>query len=160
MNAFPIKQLPIRVRTHDKTDMRTQFAALCYRINGDKVQVLLVTSRRSKRWIVPKGWPGTGLTPARSAMREAWEEAGVEGRAWDMCLGLYSYTKVISPTQAMPCAVMVYPVHVRRLASDYPERNQRRRKWFSPRKASKRVGEPELQRILRDFDPRLLRAVS
>ncbi|MFC6583776.1 NUDIX hydrolase [Sulfitobacter aestuariivivens] len=54
--------------------MRTQFAALCYRVKKGKVQVLLVTSRGTKRWIVPKGWPMDGKTPAQSAALEAWEE--------------------------------------------------------------------------------------
>ena len=69
-----IKQLPISLRGAAKSDVRTQFAALCYRIKRGKVQVLLVTSRRTKRWIVPKGWPMEGRTPADSAAQEAWEE--------------------------------------------------------------------------------------
>ncbi|TNF65070.1 MAG: NUDIX hydrolase [Rhodobacteraceae bacterium] len=152
-----IKQLPLNLRTASKTDVRSQFAALCYQAEGDKVRVLLITSRRSGRWIVPKGWPMDGVTPAEAAMREAWEEAGVVGRAQDQCLGLFSYDKEMEDGLLYPCVAMVYPVKVKHLAADYPEAAERRRKWFSPKKAAQKVGEPELQRILRDFDPRMLR---
>ena len=80
MTAPLIKQLPLHFGNAPKTTVRTQFAALCYRIKSNKVQVLLVTTRRTGRWILPKGWPIDGLTPQKSAAREAWEEAGVIGR--------------------------------------------------------------------------------
>lgn len=151
-----IKQLPITVRASHKSDVRSQFAALCYRIVRDKPQILLVTSRKSKRWILPKGWPMDGLTPSQSAAQEAWEEAGVVGKAMDRCLGLYSYNKVLDPVGNLPCVALVYPIRVKSLLNDFPEKKQRRRKWFSPKKAAARVNEPELARILRDFDPRHL----
>jgi len=152
-----IKQLPISIRADHKSDVRTQFAALCYRINKSKVDVLLITSRRSGRWIVPKGWPMDGLTPAQCALQEAWEEAGVVGKAQDRCLGLYSYNKFLTSKLGFPCVAMVYPVLVKSLKSEYPESDQRRRKWFSLKKAAARIGEPELARILRDFDPKMLK---
>jgi len=91
-----IKQLPISLHGARKGEVRSQFAALCYRIKRGKVQVLLVTSRGSKRWIVPKGWPMEGKTPAASAKQEAWEEAGVYGRSVGSCLGVYSYAKDVN----------------------------------------------------------------
>ncbi|MBK0328559.1 NUDIX hydrolase [Rhodobacteraceae bacterium F11138] len=151
-----IKQLPLTVRASHKTDVRSQFAALCYRIVQNKPQVLLITARKSGRWIIPKGWPMDGMTPARSAAQEAWEEAGVIGKAVDRCLGLYSYNKNHCTVGGMPCVAMVFPVRVKSLAQNFPERKQRRRRWFSPKKAASRVLEPELARILRDFDPRIL----
>ena len=63
MTAPMIKQLPITVNSARKTDVRTQFAALCWRVMDGKVQILLITSRGSGRWIVPKGWPMDGQTP-------------------------------------------------------------------------------------------------
>ena len=57
----------------------------------------------------------------------------------------------------MPCVAMVYPLRVKALESDFPEASQRRRKWFSSKKAAARVSEPELAKMLRDFDPRSLR---
>lgn len=157
MSIQIIKQLPLRLQLAHKSDVRTQFAALCYRIVKDKPQVLLVTSRGSGRWIVPKGWPMNGVTPARAAMTEAWEEAGIEGESFDFCLGMFSYLKYIGPDMRLPCAVMVYPVRVRRLADDFPEACTRQREWFSRKKAARAVTEPELAQIIRNFDPRLLR---
>jgi len=77
--ATMIKQLPLSLHGAAKGEVRTQFAALPFRVKEDKVQVLLITSRGTGRWIVPKGWPMEGKTPAESALQEAWEEAGVQG---------------------------------------------------------------------------------
>ena len=95
-------------------------------------------------------------TPARAAATEAWEEAGIKGRAFDICLGVYAYTKMMRP-RPMPVVVMVYPVQVKSLADDWPEAHQRRRKWFSPRKAAQKLKEPELKRIVARFDPSVLK---
>ena len=137
------KQPTLRIKKGLKRETRSQFAALCYRIKGNKVQILLVTTRRTGRWIVPKGWPMDGKTPAECAAQEAWEEAGVEGRAQDRCLGLYSYTKNVDQETGLPCVAMVYPVRVKSLSAKYPEAKERKRKWFSLRKATQVVGEPE-----------------
>jgi len=157
MTAPLIKQLPISIRAKSKSDVRTQFAALCWRVVDQKVQVLVITSRGSGRWIIPKGWPMDGQTPAQAALQEAWEEAGVEGAADSRPLGLYSYTKIVEGAPDLPCVAMVYGVRVKTLAKKYPEAAQRRRKWVTRKKAAALVDEPELARIIRDFDPRLLR---
>lgn len=157
MSVPIIKQLPLKLRAAAKNDVRSQFAALCYRVRADRTEVLLITSRRTGRWIIPKGWPEDGMTPAECALKEAWEEAGVIGKSHNRCLGLYSYAKVIAPGVSYPCVAMAYPVRVKSLAKDFPERGQRKRRWLSPKKAALRVAEPELARILRDFDPRALR---
>ena len=156
MTAMAIKQLPITVRGAHKSDVRSQFAALCYRMSNGKPEILLITSRRSGRWIIPKGWPMDGMTPSASAAQEAWEEAGVVGKTRDICLGLYSYDKFQDAEYAFPCLAMVYPVRVKSLARDFPEKHQRRRKWYSLKKAAMLVSEPELSRIIRDFDPRAI----
>lgn len=150
------KQRPLRLREQGKRAVRTQFGALCWRMRGDKLEYLLVTSRQRKRWIIPKGWPVDGATPAEAAETEAWEEAGVEGKTAPVCLGIYSYIKYLDGEEPLPCVVAVFPVQVKRLASDYPERADRRRKWFSRKKAAKLVGEPELATMIRRFDPRIL----
>ena len=147
-----IKQLPISFQASHKSDVRSQFAALCYRIRRDKPEILLITGRGSGRWIVPKGWPMDGMTPAASAAREAWEEAGVTGKVFDRCLGLFSYSKTIGGA-GLPIVAMVYPVRVKSLAAKYPEKGQRVRKWFSSKKAASLVAQPELARIIKDFDP-------
>lgn len=145
-------QLPIKLRVGGKTDVRTQFSALCYRVVDGKIEVCLVTSRGSGRWILPKGWPMHKHTPAKAAAKEAWEEAGVKGKAYDRCLGVYSYVKPVSENPA-PVVVMVYPVEVQEIAKKWPEHKQRKRKWVPLKKAAKKLTEPELRRIVSTFDP-------
>lgn len=149
-----IKQLPISLHGAKKGEVRTQFAALCYRVKKGKLQILLITSRGSKRWIVPKGWPMDGKTPAASAAVEAWEEAGVIGKKEDRCLGVYSYAKRADEPADLPCLAMLYPVRVKSLAKIYPEHKERRRRWMSRKQAAAKVAEPELARLILDFDPR------
>ncbi len=100
MTLQSVKQKPISLMNSDKRDVRTQFAGLCYRMVGGKPEILLITSHRSGRWILPKGWPIDGKTPAEGAMTEAWEEAGVIGKVSPKCLGLYSYHKEICKTRS------------------------------------------------------------
>ncbi|SFS67343.1 NUDIX domain-containing protein [Sulfitobacter marinus] len=149
-----IKQLPISLQGARKGEARSQFAALCYRIRQGKLQFLLITSRKSKRWIVPKGWPMHAKTPEAAALQEAWEEAGVRGRVTGGCLGVYSYAKEMGDDTLLPVIAMLYPVEVKVKAKEYPEAGQRRRAWMSRKKAMKMVREPELRRMIRDFDPR------
>lgn len=148
-----VKQLPISLHGGSKGQARTQFAALCYRVRRGKVQILMITSRKRGRWIVPKGWPMEGLTPAASALQEAWEEAGVQGKASGTCLGVYSYAKEMGSADATPCLAMLYPVRVKSLAKRYPENHQRRRKWVSRKKAARMVAEPELSKLIAGFVP-------
>ena len=147
------RQRPLRLSNGGKRGVRTQFGALCWRRRGDEIQVLLVTSRRRKRWIILKGWPQDRATPVKAAMTEAWEEAGVEGKAKATCLGIFSYDKTVTARQVTPCVVAIFPMRVRKLRRDFPEASQRKRKWFSQAKASTLVSEPELAAIIRRFDP-------
>ena len=147
------RQLPLTLHGASKGDVRTQFAALCYRVKRGKIQVLLVTSRRKKRWIVPKGWPMEGKTPEEAALREAWEEAGVTGKSAGPCLGAYTYAKATAETGNLPCLAMLYPVAVKSLAKKFPEAGQRRRRWVSRKKAARLVQEPDLAGLIRQFDP-------
>lgn len=155
-----VKQPPLSLLGARKGDVRTQFAALCYRVRRGKVQILVITSRRSKRWIVPKGWPMEGKTPAASAATEAWEEAGVRGIASDTALGVYTYGKTVGEELELPCVVMLYPMLVKSLAKKFPESGQRRRRWVSRKKAAKLVAEEDLARLILDFDPRSSRKRS
>ena len=153
MSVGKIKQRPLRLGGDDKRSVRTQFGAICWRRHRDEVQVLLVTSKRSKRWIVPKGWPQDGATPAEAATTEAWEEGGVKGKARPVCLGIYSYSKERADSENMPCVVAIFPVKVENLSKDWPEAGVRKRRWFSLKKAAGLVDEPELAAMLRKFDP-------
>ncbi|MDR7124861.1 NUDIX hydrolase [Pseudotabrizicola sp. 4114] len=127
----------------------SQHAALCWRMHRGRVQVLLITSRDTGRWIVPKGWPMAGKTPAETAMTEAWEEAGVQGSpdATDP-LGFYSYDKLRGQKDPIACVVSVFALRVTGLADKFPERKQRQRKWFDARKAARKVAEPDLRSLL------------
>ncbi|MCV2868059.1 NUDIX hydrolase [Defluviimonas sp. WL0002] len=132
----------------------TQYAALCHRKSAKgKLEVLLITSRDTGRWVIPKGWPMKGKTGSQCALREAYEEAGVEGVLGNRCIGIYSYDKVLNDGKKQPCIVAVYPVRVQRLKDDFPEKGQRVRKWFNPKKAAAQVAEPELSQLLANFDP-------
>ena len=131
---------------------RVQVAALCYRKtkSGGK-KVLLVTSRGTGRWIIPKGWPIPGKGSAQGAMQEAWEEAGVTGRAKDSAIGSYTYDKTHEGGWAEPIEAAVYPVKVDAVADEFPECAERRRRWVSPQEAANLVDEPELKDILREL---------
>jgi 8-oxo-dGTP pyrophosphatase MutT (NUDIX family) len=135
-----------------KTDLRTQFAALCYRVKNEKVQFCLVTSRRSGRWIVPKGWPMNGQTPMDAAATEAFEEAGVRGKIEPRPIGVFSYYKVHSKNE-LPCIAVVYPLKVKKVLRTWPERKERNRKWLSRKKAAALVDNAELSQIILRFQP-------
>jgi 8-oxo-dGTP pyrophosphatase MutT (NUDIX family) len=125
-----------------------QFAALCWRMRRDKPEVLLITSRDTGRWVIPKGWQVAGMDGSASAAQEAWEEAGVTGAVALVALGRYGYDKVLTPDMSLPCAVSVFSLRVAALARKFPERNQRRRKWFTAEKAARKVAEPDLRALL------------
>lgn len=147
-----LRQREIDLGDGAKTDLRTQFAALCYRIKNDKLQFCLVTSRRSGRWIVPKGWPMDGETPSDAAATEAFEEAGVIGKVHKRPVGVFSYYKVRSEDE-LPCMAVVYPLRVKKVLTKWPEKKERDRKWVSRKKAAAMVDDPELSAIILKFDP-------
>lgn len=125
-----------------------QVAALCWRMHKGVVQVVLITSRETGRWVIPKGWPMAGLAPSAAAAREAWEEAGVIGHICDKPLGEYLYDKIRSPVLATRCSVAVFPLRVEALKRRFPEAGERRRRWFAADQAAELVAEPELARLL------------
>lgn len=93
-----------------------------------------------------------GLTPSEAAAQEAWEEAGVTGSVSDQSAGVYSYIKPLDRSD-LPCLVMVFPLQVKTLHDRWPEDSQRKRKWFSPKKAAQKVNEAELKQLILKFDP-------
>jgi 8-oxo-dGTP pyrophosphatase MutT (NUDIX family) len=136
----------------DGTGPSTQVAALCWRKHRDRIEVLLITSRDTGRWVLPKGWAMNGLAGHEAAAVEAWEEAGVEGKVTAEALGFFGYDKMLTPDLAHPCMVSVYPMRVATLARRFPERKERRRKWFFAGKAAGKVQEPELRALLKAID--------
>jgi 8-oxo-dGTP pyrophosphatase MutT (NUDIX family) len=150
----PPRRRSSTLRESPGTPPALQVGALCWRRNGEgELRVLLITSRDTGRWVIPKGWPMRNRTDAEAAAREAFEEAGVTGVAATRSLGLYPYDKVLGKGRFVPCVVRVFALAVAGLAEDFPERGQRRIKWFPPDKAAKKVLEPELALLIRDFAP-------
>ena len=130
-------------------DIGEQIAALPMRRDDKgRVRVLMVTSRDSGRWVMPKGWEMDGKKPWRAAEIEALEEAGAKGFIARESIGTYRYPKVMADGRIVPCHVRVYPMIVEKLLRDWKERKQRKRKWFSPKAAAKRVAEQELSDLL------------
>lgn len=127
-----------------------QIAALVYRGNGKGLEILLVTSRETHRWILPKGWPIAGKTPAMTAEREAEEEAGIFGHAAKKPLGRYSAVKRIGET-VLPCEIEVYALRFTKQKPKWKERGQRDCQWLPVAEAAETVAEPELAAIIRGF---------
>ena len=116
-------------------------------------EVVLVTSRGTGRWVIPKGWPMEGKTLPAAAATEAWEEAGIEGRMHDTELGRYRYNKEQDRGYSVPVEVRVFLMDADSLRPDFPEAGQRKRRWFSPQDAARRVVEPGLREILLALPP-------
>lgn len=127
-----------------------QVGAVPYRVAADgKVEILLVTSRGTGRWIIPKGWPMIGKSLQEAAAIEAWEEAGVRGDPIEAELGRFIYDKERVLLRPIPCEVAVFALPVREELEEWPERGQRRRKWHSLRAASVAVRSKELAGLFR-----------
>jgi 8-oxo-dGTP pyrophosphatase MutT (NUDIX family) len=130
-----------------------QLAALCWRCSH-MVEVLLITSRKNQRWIIPKGWPHKRRTLFNSAAAEAAEEAGVFGEISKTPIGHYRTLRKKWGV-ARPCRVDVYSLRVSLELDEWPEMNRRERVWLPPNEAASRVDNPELRRlILTHLDPR------
>jgi 8-oxo-dGTP pyrophosphatase MutT (NUDIX family) len=137
----------------DLSGTRMQYGALCWRPGADGVEILLITSRDTGRWVIPKGWPMPGLAPEAAAAQEAWEEAGVEGLMEPVCLGRYGYQKCLTVSAQVPCAVAVYGLHVQREADKFPEVKERTRQWVAQPLAATMVNEPDLGALIAGFVP-------
>lgn len=127
-----------------------QFGILPYRREPDGLRVMLMTSRETRRWVLPKGWPIKNLKPHESAGREALEEAGVVGRVGKKPIGEYNYFKRMSAHFVL-CSVRLYPMEVQAQCAEWKEKGQRELAWFTPDQAADRVDEPALAAILRDL---------
>jgi 8-oxo-dGTP pyrophosphatase MutT (NUDIX family) len=125
-----------------------QCAALPFVWDGGELRVLLVTSRETRRWVLPKGWMEKRLSPHALAAKEALEEAGVLGEVERRPVGRYDYLKRGPRDRVTPCSVRVFPLRVERLLDDWPERRQRQRRWFSPAEAAAAVEEGGLVALL------------
>jgi 8-oxo-dGTP pyrophosphatase MutT (NUDIX family) len=128
---------------------RLQYGALPYRMsNRNRAEFMLVTSRETRRWIIPKGWPKRGKMPHRSAAHEAFEEAGVVGAVGRQAVGSFSYEKRLENGRSVECEVRVFPLEVKRQRKEWPEKHERQVKWLSAPKAAEKVKDPVLSKII------------
>jgi 8-oxo-dGTP pyrophosphatase MutT (NUDIX family) len=125
-----------------------QFGAIPYRGKGDELEFLLVTSRRTGRWIFPKGGRVALLSPHASAAQEAYEEAGVEGKIASEPLGSYRGRKV-RPAGEVEIEIQMFPLAVEVELRDWPEKQERRRRWVSAEEACALLDEPDLAAFVR-----------
>lgn len=127
-----------------------QVGVLVWRPSGDDLEFLLVSSRRTGRWLIPKGWPKAGVPLWRSAADEAWEEAGASIIISHYPVGSYIYIKIDEdPGQAY--LVKVYDGELVELDDDFPEASFRKREWMSREKAMGIVDEAGLARLIAGF---------
>jgi 8-oxo-dGTP pyrophosphatase MutT (NUDIX family) len=141
-----------RLRPEADREPRTQYAALPWRKGADgAVEMLLITSRESRRWVIPKGWPMKDRAPQDAAAQEAYEEAGIVGKPGRTTVGVYHYDKRLRSGRLQHVRVMVYPLEVKEARDIWPEMAERDRLWSSPAEAATLVDEPELRALLAKF---------
>ena len=135
---------------------RQQVAALPWRLTEGGLEVMLVTSRGTGRWVLPKGWQEKREAPHEAAAREAGEEAGVDGAISRREIGRFYYSKELSSGMRWRCEVHVFPLEVDRIAEKWPERKKRTRQWFPAWEAAALVRERDLGELIAGFgaDPR------
>ncbi len=128
---------------------RLQYGALPWR-NGDGLEIMLVSSRDTRRWIIPKGWPMAGRSGSAAAAIEAIEEAGLLGVISEQPIGVFSYDKRFSRNIEL-CQVEVYSLRVLRQREHWPEKHERVTKWFPAVEAMDMVSDPELCELIARF---------
>ena len=121
-------------------------------MNSGRLEVMLITSRGTGRWVLPKGWPMIGASGVESAVQEALEEAGVRGAAGE-ALGRYPYDKELKDGSVRRLEVEVYPLAVNEELADWKESAERTRRWFAPDEAAGLVAEPELGELISAYAP-------
>jgi len=131
----------------NSNDYYLQSAVIPFRIKKNRIKILLISSLKTKQWIFPKGIIEEHLTPQQSALQEASEEAGVEGKVLNIMLGEYSYVK-----WGGKCVVKVFPMYVTKVLDDWPEADQRKRMWVSIDDAAHLINKKKLQHLLNKFE--------
>ncbi|ACK66043.1 NUDIX hydrolase [Rippkaea orientalis PCC 8801] len=120
-----------------------QSAVIPYRFREGQLEILLITSRNSKRWIIPKGIIEPNMNPQDSAAQEALEEAGIKGKVSDIIRGSYTYQKWGST-----CRVQIFTLEVDTIYIDWLEASFRKRQWVSLSEAIRLIQEEEVRKIL------------
>jgi 8-oxo-dGTP pyrophosphatase MutT (NUDIX family) len=126
-----------------------QSGALPWRLKRSrKAEILLVTGRRSGRWIIPKGWPMAGKSLAESAEQEAFEEAGIKGRIGGAAIGSFRHVKQHLIFGGIEVDIHVHALAVEKVLADWPERGERQRRWFTLDEAAANVHSPQLRELI------------
>lgn len=133
------------------TKVRVQYAALPWRVSGGRLEVLLITTLKTHRWIVPKGWPVEALSPQACAAQEALEEAGVSGTISDKPIGAFRYFKRRKDGDTVPCRVNVFALEVTQQRRTWAEKDAREFRWCSIEDALVSVDEPGLCQVIERF---------
>jgi 8-oxo-dGTP pyrophosphatase MutT (NUDIX family) len=128
-----------------------QYGALPWRRAPDGIQILLITTRNTRRWIVPKGWPDEGRDPHECAAQEAYEEAGVVGDVTGDVIGVFTHKKQLKSGQMVTCRIHVFAMEVTDVCEEWAEKNVREAKWCSVSEALALVGDSGLRRIIAKF---------
>ena len=131
--------------------IQVQYGALPWRRTSDGVEILLITTRNTRRWIVPKGWPDKALDAHECAAHEAYEEAGVIGDIAGGDLGAFTHRKQLKSGQMITCRIHVFALEVTDACTDWTEKDQRDTRWCSVAEALKLVGDSGLRRIIEKF---------
>lgn len=120
-----------------------RYGAIPYRRSDGEMRFLMITSRRSGRWIFPKGGLIEGLSPAETAAEEAFEEAGVRGTVGAAPIGHYHVVKS-GLESGTPLSIEMYALEVDQQFDDWPEKGERRRRWVTLAEARRLLSEPGL----------------
>ncbi|MBB2169681.1 NUDIX hydrolase [Gluconacetobacter aggeris] len=140
----------------EQRPVRLQYGALPYRFSDERdLEILLVTSRGRGRWIIPKGWPIKGMNPAKSAAREAYEEAGVRGSVGSKAIGRIRYDKILSDGETyVLCELVVFPLKVKQQLKKWPEAGERELRWLPALQALELADDEGLRDLIRHFTPK------
>ena len=126
-----------------------QAGVIAYRIRRGEVQVLLMTSRDTGRWIIPKGNIKPGASPSKAAVQEAFEEAGIKGTIVSSTpFGMYTYYKKVGSGEVRAAAVEVFLLQVKEQLKKWPEKGERKLAWVSAKKAVGLIEEPGVVPLL------------
>jgi 8-oxo-dGTP pyrophosphatase MutT (NUDIX family) len=127
-----------------------QSGVIPYRRKDGELQILLITSLKSKRWILPKGYIEFNLSPFESAKKEAYEEAGVTGANETVEVGSLKKKRPIGL-----CNIIIYSMEVLEVLDDYPEKDLRKRKWFSVKEAAESISFPEVSEMILQLEEKI-----
>ena len=139
-----------------KVKLIQQAGVIPYRFRRSKLEILLITSSRSGRWVVPKGHIEPDMTPRQSAITEAFEEAGINGKVPKTSFGTYSYEKADDKC-GQSYRVEIFAMRVTYVMKNWPEEFRRTRTWMSPKEASDSVRENELKQLIKSLADELRR---